>query len=85
LSLAIPDDKAKCLLESARAETDTTTRNPLLLLRLSGVLLFRFAERQLVGLLFQLPPRKTRDVSALPLTKAHSNQILYEETQRVKA
>ena len=61
VSLAIPDDKAKRLLESAGAETDTTTRHPLLL-RLSGLLLFRFAARQLFGLLFQLPPRKTRDV-----------------------
>jgi hypothetical protein len=31
-----------------------------LLFRLSGVLLLRFDERNLVGLLFQEPPRSTR-------------------------
>ncbi|MEO5347694.1 MAG: hypothetical protein H7834_15145 [Magnetococcus sp. YQC-9] len=31
-----------------------------MLLRLSGVLLLRLAERTLAGLLFQLPPRLTR-------------------------
>ena len=41
-----------------------TTRNPLLLFRLSGVLLLRFAERQFSGLLFHEPPRSTR--SACP-------------------
>jgi hypothetical protein len=34
-----------------------TTRKPILLLRLSEVLLLRVAERQLRGLLFQEPPR----------------------------
>lgn len=40
----------------------STTRNPLLLFVLPGVLLLRLAERQLVAvlLLFQLPPRITR-------------------------
>ena len=42
------------------AEPHTTTRNPLLWLRLSGVFLLRFAARQFLGLLFQLPPRRTR-------------------------
>ena len=37
-----------------------TNRNPLLLFRLSGELLLRFAGRQFLPLLFQLPPRKTR-------------------------
>jgi hypothetical protein len=37
-----------------------TARKPLLLLRLSGLLLLRFADRQLLALLFQLPPRFTR-------------------------
>lgn len=37
-------------------------RKPTLLLRLSGVLLLRFATRQFCGLLFQLPPRMTRFV-----------------------
>jgi hypothetical protein len=39
-----------------------TTRNPMLLFLLSGVLLLRFADRQLLSLLFQLPPRNTRFV-----------------------
>lgn len=34
----------------------------MLLLRLSGSFLLRFAERQFRALLFQLPPRKTRFV-----------------------
>ena len=37
-----------------------TTRNPALLFRLSGVLLFRSAARQFLALLFQPPPRNTR-------------------------
>jgi hypothetical protein len=37
-----------------------TGRKPLLLLRLSGWLLLRFAARALSGLLFQPPPRNTR-------------------------
>ena len=36
------------------------TRNPILLLRLSGLLLLRAAARALSGLLFQEPPRNTR-------------------------
>jgi len=44
-----------------------TQRNPLLLLRLSGVLLLRLAERQLFGLLFQLPPRNTRPYQPDPV------------------
>ena len=35
-------------------------RNPMLLLLLNGLLLLRFATRQLFALLFQLPPRFTR-------------------------
>ena len=35
-------------------------RKPRLLLRLSGLFLLRFAERQFLALLFQLPPRFTR-------------------------
>jgi len=38
-------------------------RNPMLLLRLSGSLLLRLAARQFLGLLFQDPPRSTRDTS----------------------
>ena len=36
------------------------TRNPRLLFRFVGLLLLRFAARQLIALLFQLPPRFTR-------------------------
>lgn len=36
------------------------TRKPRLLFRLSGEFLLRFAERQFLALLFQLPPRFTR-------------------------
>ena len=36
------------------------TRNPRLVFRLSGVFLLRFADRQFLALLFQLPPRFTR-------------------------
>ncbi len=39
------------------------TRKPMLLLRLSGLLLLRLAARQLFGLLLQEPPRNTRDRS----------------------
>ena len=35
------------------AQRDTTTRKPLLLFRFVGLLLFRFAERQFLALLFQ--------------------------------
>ena len=35
-------------------------RNPMLLFVLPGLLLLRFATRQLFALLFQLPPRFTR-------------------------
>jgi len=41
------------------------TRNPRLLFRFSGVFLFRFADRQFLGLSFQLPPRFTRFEPAL--------------------
>ncbi len=35
-------------------------RNPRLLFRFDGVFLFRYADRQFLALLFQLPPRFTR-------------------------
>ena len=44
----------------ARCAADKTKRRPLFLLRLSGLFLLRFAERQFLALLFQLPPRITR-------------------------
>ena len=40
------------------------TRKPLLLFRLVGLFLLRFAERRFCGLLFQEPPRRTRDEGA---------------------
>lgn len=51
-----------------QARKCTETRNPILLFRLSGVLLFRFAERQFCGLLFHEPPRNTRFITALSLS-----------------
>ena len=47
------------------------TRKPMLLLRLSGSLLLRFDERQLLELLFQLPPRSTRSKSLSKQSRAH--------------
>ncbi len=46
-------------------------RKPKLLLRLSGVLLLRLAERTLSGLLFQLPPRFTRLEPYGPSSQVH--------------
>lgn|GEM_PF-2950497 len=43
-------------------------RKPMLLFRLSGVFLLRFAERQFAASLFQLPPRFTR---AKPQARTH--------------
>ncbi len=45
-------------------------RAPMLLLRLPGSLLLRFAERRLTGLLFQLPPRLTRLEPFVPFIPA---------------
>lgn len=56
-----------------------TRRKPLLLLRLSGLLLLRFATRQFSGLLFQLPPRITRfepSMHALFLFKRLKKRVL---------
>lgn len=39
---------------------NSRSRKPMLLLRLPGSLLLRFADRQFLALLFQLPPRLTR-------------------------
>jgi len=44
---------------SARLGDSLAQRNPMLLFRLSGVLLLRFAARRLIGLLFHDPPRRT--------------------------
>ena len=53
---------------------DKTTLKPLLSLQFVGVLLLRFAERQLLSLLFQQPPRTTRGEpgSAYPFTNTRS-------------
>ena len=61
-----------------------TRRKPTLLFRLSGVLLFRLADRQFSAVLFQLPPRITRfepttDALLLhwpPLQSTHFFEIL---------
>lgn len=44
----------------ARCATGTARRRPLFLFRLFGLFLLRFAERQFLALLSQLPPRITR-------------------------
>ena len=50
-----------CVRSWTQRETaDNTQRKPLLLLALSGVFLLRFADRQLLSLLFHDPPRRTR-------------------------
>ena len=46
---------------SPRPTTGNTTRKPLLLFRLSGWFLLRFAERQFLSLLLKEPPRRTRE------------------------
>jgi hypothetical protein len=59
-----------------------TRRKPMLLLRLSGLFLLRFATRQFSGLLFQLPPRITRfepSIHALFLFKRPSRRVLFAE------
>ena len=48
------------LAEHSLAFISQARRKPRLLFRLSGVFLFRLAERQFWALLFQLPPRLTR-------------------------
>ena len=45
-----------------------TRRKPMLLLRLPGELLLRFADRTFLALLFQLPPRFTRFEPDLAVT-----------------
>jgi hypothetical protein len=46
--------------------TATTTRNPMLLFRLSGALLLRLADRQFAASLFHEPPRTTRAAPSRP-------------------
>ena len=59
-------------MDSGNAMTSTVeywaTRKPLLLFRLSGLLLLRFDTRVFVALLFHEPPRKTRkELSGVPM------------------
>jgi hypothetical protein len=49
----------------ALAENVLAKRKPTLLLRLSGWFLLRLAERRFCGLLFQLPPRRTRETGSI--------------------
>ena len=49
------------VIAMAPAQSVLATRKPILLLRLSGWFLLRFAERRFCGLLFQEPPRRTRE------------------------
>ena len=49
------------MIPPALAQSVLATRNPALLLRLSGWFLLRLAERRFCGLLFQEPPRRTRN------------------------
>jgi len=58
----------RAMIRKKTKHYSNTTRIPLLLLfRLSGVLLLRFAQRTLFGSLFQEPPRKTREEPELPV------------------
>lgn len=50
-------------------------RNPLLLLRSAGAFLLRLAERALIALLFQEPPRRTRAFGREP-----AERVVSEET-----
>ena len=51
------------------------TRKPVLLFRLSGVFLLRLADRVLFGLLFQEPPRSTREAGRRPQEQCTLKQI----------
>jgi len=68
LSMADPGRTLCSLAASVNAVTLAVSvlakRNPLLLFRLVGLFLLRFAERRFSGLLFQEPPRRTRDEGA---------------------
>jgi len=55
------------MIRKKKTHYSNTKRIPNLLLRLSGVLLLRFAQRTLFGSLFQEPPRKTRKDPELPI------------------
>ena len=56
-NIVIANPKSNAIMTASQPRT---TRNPLLLFLLSGLLLFRLAERLLSLLLFHEPPRSTR-------------------------
>jgi len=63
---------------------ERTKRKPLLLFLLSGLFLLRLATRQLLSLLFQLPPRRTRLVFCLSsLAKHQISKNIFSQTIRV--
>jgi hypothetical protein len=49
---------------------EPATRNPMLLFSFVGVLLLRFDDCKLLDVLFQLPPRRTRDSAAVSFPDA---------------
>ena len=54
----------------------------MLLFRLSGLFLLRFAERQFLGLLFQDPPRSTRRLySPNPLGQRTTKAAIFAATR----
>jgi len=57
----------RAMIRKKTKHYSNTTRIPLLVFRLSGVLLLRFAQRTLFGSLFQEPPRNTRKDPELPV------------------
>lgn len=67
------DDSGQTEESSAREVLEI--RKPLLLLRLSGVLLLRYADRRLSGLLLlNAPPRNTRLIDRIPFLKCNLQQ-----------
>ena len=60
--------RAQALNYALRRHRVLTRRKPMLLLRLPGELLLRFADRTFLALLFQLPPRFTRFEPDLAVT-----------------
>ena len=56
-------------------------RKPTLLLRLSGWLLLRLAERRLLGLLFHEPPRRTREDGAVQAPGRNAKRKRSPETE----
>jgi len=59
-----------------------TRRKPTLLLRLAGLALLRFAERQFGALLFQLPPRNTRPEPTIAALISFFEQERTEQTEK---